>query len=122
MKRILIVSATAGEGHKAAALAIKGSFDIINPPDYEIKIIDALEYTNSFFKWFYPRVYIFAVTYIPSIWGFSYYLYDLKWLHPVVSAVRRLHNKINTIRLEKFLCEFKPEIVITTHFLTSEVV
>ncbi len=122
MKKILIIYGTAGEGHKRAAVAIKTAFDILKPDESEIKLIDALDYTNKFFKWLYPRMYIFMVTYIPTIWGFFYYLLDWRLVYPVVRFIRRVINKMNTGRLEEFLCNCNPDIIIATHFLTSEVV
>ncbi len=50
MKRILIIYGTAGEGHKRAAFAIKSAFDSMDTGD-DIRLIDALDYTNNFFKW-----------------------------------------------------------------------
>lgn len=122
MKKILITYATAGEGHKKAALAIKSAFDILNPRDTEIKIIDALDYTNKFFKWMYPKTYLFMVTYIPTIWGFFYYCLDFRCAYPLVRFIRRIVNGNNTKSFEEFLYNFKPDIVITTHFLASEVI
>jgi len=122
MKKILIVYATAGEGHKRAAVAIKDAFDILRPADTEVKLIDALDYTKDFFKWFYPRSYLFMVTYIPTIWGLFYYALDWKWLYPVVKFARRVVNKSNAGLLEKFLREYDPDMVVTTHFLACEVV
>lgn len=122
MKKILITYGTAGEGHKRAAFAIKEAFDVLSPTDCEVKIVDTLDYTNPFFKWFYPRCYIFMVSYIPTIWGFFYYLLDFKCFYPVVRFVRRIVNKKNTKAFEEFLADYKPDAVLTTHFLASEVI
>jgi len=121
MKKILIVYATAGEGHKRAAVAIKDAFDVLRPADTEVKLVDALDYTKDFFKWFYPRSYLFMVTYIPTVWGLFYYVLDWKWLYPIVKIIRRIVNRSNTAQFEKFLSEFNPDIVVTTHFLACEV-
>ena len=122
MKKILIIYATAGEGHKRAAFAIKDAFDHLNPADAQIKTIDVLDYTNNFFKKAYLKTYISMVTYVPTIWGFFYYLLDFKWLYPFVKVARRVVNKINAGPFEKFLCNFRPDIVISTHFLPCEVI
>ncbi|MEI8176919.1 MAG: glycosyltransferase, partial [Candidatus Omnitrophota bacterium] len=122
MKKILIIYGTAGEGHKRAAFAVKAAFDARGESQDDVRLVDALDYTNPFFKWSYPRIYIFMVTYIPSIWGFFYYLFDVRWIYPIVKAMRRFGNKRNTRTFEKFLCDFKPDAVIATHFLASEVI
>jgi len=122
MKKILIIYATAGEGHKRAAFAIKDAFDKLNPKDAQIKIIDVLDYTNTFFKRSYLAVYIFMVTYIPRIWGMFYYVLDWKWMYSFVKVARRLVNSINAKPFEEFLCKFNPDVVISTHFLVGEVI
>lgn len=122
MKKILIVYATAGEGHKRAALALKDAMEALNPPDAQVQTVDSMDYTNKFFKWFYPNCYIFMVTCIPTIWGLFYYMLDFKWLYPLTSLVRRVINKANTGRFEKFIREYNPDLVISTHFLAGEVI
>lgn len=122
MKKILIVYATAGEGHKRAALALKDAMEALNPADVRVQTVDSLDYTNRFFKWFYPRSYIFMVTCIPTVWGLFYYTLDLKWLYPLTATVRRIINKCNTGRFEKFIKEFQPDLILSTHFLAGEVV
>ncbi|MDD5449004.1 MAG: glycosyltransferase [Candidatus Omnitrophica bacterium] len=122
MKKILIVYATAGEGHKRAAFAIKNALDCLSPPDTQIKIIDALHYTTNFFKRSYARTYLFVVLRMPAIWGFFYYCLDIRQLFPFVRIARRLVNKNNARALEDLLLEYNPDIVISTHFLTGEVI
>jgi processive 1,2-diacylglycerol beta-glucosyltransferase len=65
---------------------------------------------------------MFMVTYIPTLWGFFYYVLDFKWLYPLTAFIRRLVNKANTGRFEKFIIEYGPDIVLSTHFLASEVI
>ena len=122
MKKVLIVYATAGEGHKRAAFSIKGAFDEMGAKDYEVQIVDSLDYTNAFFKWFYPRSYMFMVTYLPTLWGFFYYLLDIKRLYPFVKFTRRIVNKNHAKCFEEFLCGLQPDVIVSTHFLTNEVV
>nr|HPM43086.1 UDP-N-acetylglucosamine--LPS N-acetylglucosamine transferase [Candidatus Omnitrophota bacterium] len=61
MKKILIMYATAGIGHKKAAMAVKKAFDETQPEDCEITIIDSLDYTNDVFKKGYLGSYLFMV-------------------------------------------------------------
>jgi processive 1,2-diacylglycerol beta-glucosyltransferase len=121
-KKILIIYATAGEGHKRAAFALKDAFEILKPDGCEIRLIDSLDYTDRLFKWLYPRFYIFMVTYIPTIWGFFYYFLDYKRLYRLVKFIRRIANRYHTKGFEKFLCDYQPDIVATTHFLASEII
>lgn len=122
MKKILIVYATAGEGHKRAAFALKSAFDIVQPVDAEVKIIDALDYTHTFFKWTYLFGYLFIIMYMPTVWGLLYHCLDFGYLSSFIRGMRRINNKINAWRLERFLCEYNPDCIVSTHFLAGEVV
>lgn len=119
-KRILLVYATAGTGHKKAALAIKKAFDGMKT-DAEIDIIDSLDYTNASFKWSYPNYYIFMVNRIPGLWGFGYYSLDNKIFYSLVSWIRHLVNWINARALAKFMREGNYDVIVSTHFLATDI-
>ena len=117
--KILVIHATAGAGHKKAAEAVfhglqaKGGFDA--------RLVDALDYTNPFFKKTYPSSYTFLVTRLPALWGFFFALLDIPWLQPLVRAVRRVYNGFNAGALQEFLVREQFDAVITTQFLSAEV-
>jgi len=122
VKRILIVYATAGIGHKKAAMAVKAALDEMGPADTEVRIIDALDYTSRLFKWTYLQMYLFMVNKTPTLWGISYYLTDNPFINLVVSQIRRLNNWINSTKLREYLLSWKPDVIISTHFFASEVI
>jgi processive 1,2-diacylglycerol beta-glucosyltransferase len=122
MRKILILYATAGIGHKKAALAVKAALDEIAPKDTEVTIADALDYTNAFFKWSYLQAYLFMVNKLPTFWGIAYYLTDNYFVNLLVCYLRRLNNWMNSFVLVKYLQASKPDVVISTHFFASEVI
>lgn len=122
MKKILIVYATAGIGHKKASMAVKAALDEIAPKDTQVSIIDALDYTNKLFKWSYLQAYLLMVNKLPTFWGLSYYLTDVKLVDRAISLVRRVNNWANSRKLERYLVETRPDVIISTHFFASEVV
>ncbi len=122
MKKILIVYATAGIGHKKASIAVKKAYDEMKLPGVEVTLIDALDYTNNFFKWSYLQVYLLMVNKLPTFWGLSYYLTDLTFIDLFVSYIRRINNWANSKRLVKYIADTKPDVIISTHFFASEVV
>lgn len=122
MKKILIAYVTAGIGHKKAAIAVKAALDEMAPKDTEVQLIDALDYTNPFFKWFYLQAYLFMVSKTPTFWGLSYYLTDNPLINLVISRVRRLNNWLNSKKLREYLLSWKPDVIISTHFFASEVI
>lgn len=122
MRKILIIYATAGIGHKKAAIAVKKALDEMAPKDTEVTMIDALDYTNKFFKWSYLESYLLMVNKLPTFWGIMYYLTDNYFINIVVSKIRRINNWMNSGKLIKLINDTKPDVIISTHFFASEVV
>jgi len=119
--KILIVYASAGAGHRKAAEAVYEAIsEKVDKKD--IVIIDSLDYSNRLFKWLYSKKYITLVNYMPVIWGFFYYILDMKIVYSLVRPLRRMINALNCWRLEEFLCNLQPEVVISCHFMANEVV
>lgn len=121
-KKIIIVYATAGIGHKKAAFAIKKAFDELSPQDIEVSIMDSLDYTNAFFKWTYLKVYLLMVNRFPLLWGILYYLTDNFYFDLLIAKLRRFNNWLNSRPLTKYLSRLNPDVIITTHFFASEVI
>lgn len=116
--KIFIIYANAGAGHKKAAEALFKVAELrLQKP--EVEIFDALDYTNSFFKWAYSATYLFSVNYLPYLWGFFYYLFDFKPVYSLVSPLRSMFNFLNSRKLRDKLINEKPDVVISTHFLPS---
>ncbi len=122
MKKILILYATAGIGHKKAAVAVKKAFDEISPKDIEVLIADSLDYTNALFKWMYLKVYLLMVNKLPFIWGLAYYITDNFYINLVVARLRRFNNWLNSFNLRRYLLDLRPDVIISTHFFASEVI
>lgn len=123
MKKILIMYATAGIGHKKAAIAVKKALDEIapDPRECEVTLIDSLDYTNGFFKKGYLDSYLFMVNKAPSLWGFSYHLTDNYCCNLIVSKMRRANNAMHSARLADFLVAGDFDAIVSTHFFGSEV-
>jgi len=117
--KILVIHATAGAGHKKAAEAIFNGLKARG--DCEVRLVDALDYTNPLFKRTYPTSYTLLVTRLSWAWGFIFAWLDLPWMQPLVRGVRRLYNGFNAQALQKFLIQEQFDAVITTQFLSAEV-
>jgi len=122
MKKILIIYATAGIGHKKAAIAVKKALDEIGAKDTEVTLIDSLDYTNDFFKWSYLQAYLTMVNKLPTFWGISYHLTDNFYVNLIVSKIRRISNWMNSKKLIEYLKKTEPDVIISTHFFASEVI
>lgn len=118
VKRILILSASYGEGHRQAAYAIKEAFSVSHP-EIEVKIIDYIHEVNRVWNQFSRFVYIQGIKYIPRVYGFFYKQVNR------ITPKSALHRKINFFgvvigkkKLLEFIRTFDPQIVIHT-FTTS---
>lgn len=122
MKKILVIYASAGDGHKKAAEAVYNAFSEIKGLEVKATLIDSLNYTNRFFKYCYKAGYMFLIKYLPNLWGFFYYALDNRFFFILNKPFRRMANGRNTKRLVSFLLNEKFDLCISTHFLGTEVV
>ncbi|MCX5706137.1 MAG: glycosyltransferase [Candidatus Omnitrophica bacterium] len=118
--KVLIVYASAGSGHRRAAEAIYNYLKE-NRSDLNISIIDILTKTNVLFKFEYTLGYSFLLYRAVSLWRFAFWLTEFKWLRPVSRFIASLLNLINSQRFIKYLFKENPDIIISTHFLSSEI-
>ncbi|MDP2939870.1 MAG: glycosyltransferase [Candidatus Omnitrophota bacterium] len=118
--KILIIHASAGQGHKRAAEAI---FNIIRQETcHNVAIIDSFDFTNSLFKFLYKKGYAFLVTHFPSVWGFFYRHTDKPRHTFLNSFFSFFNNNLNSPKLRTFLMKEKPDVIISTHFFANEVI
>ncbi len=117
--KIAVIHATAGAGHKMAALAITNQLN--SQGGHQVQCIDALDYTNPFFKAMYPASYVFMVTKMAWAWKFFFALLDQPALWPLMRFGRRIYNGLNTGKLTQFLIDEQFDVIFCTHFLSAEV-
>jgi processive 1,2-diacylglycerol beta-glucosyltransferase len=117
-KKILILHATAGAGHRKAAEAV---FNGLKSRGISADIVDALTYTSPFFRKTYSQGYEFMVGKLPKLWAVFVTLTDQKWFQPVLRPVRRLYNRLNAAPLARFIRDGQYDVIVTTHFLSTEV-
>ena len=118
--KILITYAYAGIGHKKAAEAVRNALREFKSA--QVMTVDALDYTNRFFRFSYPRIYLFLINRVPYLWGFFYYLLDARIVDIFLAPIRRFMHRVNSKRFTRFILDEKPDVVISTHFLPSEVI
>ena len=115
MKKILILTVTAGNGHNSAANAMK---DILErKADIEVKIVDIIkEYTSHLNSWTVDKGYNLAVGYLLPIYNMFYNSY-MKYpvqkasVCPPQASVRTLNEK-----LLKLIYDFQPDVIYTTTY------
>ena len=120
LKKILLLSASAGAGHVRAAEALEQAFkQRKDSENFEVHHFDVLNYTNKLFRHLYSKAYIDLVNKMPEVPGWVYDKLDKPWKN----ERRRLAlDKLNTRPFVKLLREYQPDLIVCTHFLPAEIV
>ena len=122
LRRVLLLSASAGAGHIRAAQALEKAFAEMGEGSgerREVQHLDVLNYTNKVFRNLYSKAYIDLVNKMPEVPGWFYDKLDKPWKN----ERRRLAlDKLNTRPLVKLLRQYQPDLIISTHFLPAEIV
>ena len=117
-KRILILSASVGNGHTIAAESLKSAFEMKGLAG-EVRHEDVLKFTNPLFRRLYGKAYIDLVNRAPDLLGWMYDQLDEPWKN---EKRRLFFDKLNTQPLIKMIREYDPDWIVCTHFLPSEIV
>ncbi|MEN6384865.1 MAG: hypothetical protein ABFD79_06670 [Phycisphaerales bacterium] len=118
LKKVLILSASAGAGHVRAAQAIEKAFRQSNPKA-QVRNIDILEYTNTVFRKLYSNAYLKFVNKRPELFGWLYEHFDKPWHN---EKQRTAFDKLNARPFIKMLEDYQPDIAVCTHFLPAELI
>lgn len=117
-KRILILSASVGNGHVTAAESLKKAFEIKGLAA-DVRHEDVLKFTNPLFRRLYSRAYIDLVNHLPEVLGWMYDKLDEPWKN---EKRRVFFDKLNTRPLVKMIRDYDPDWIVCTHFLPSEII
>jgi len=114
MKKILIISISAGAGHTRAAEAIKRTAEQ-KFPEFNVKHVDFFAYASRLAEIIFFAWYPIAARHMPSFYGFMYRFYSHK--HPMRLArfVTRWLGKLVAKPLFRLIESYKPDYVIATH-------
>lgn len=116
---VLILHASAGNGHRRAAEALASAFKNDEQP-HQISVCDILDYTPAIFRTTYAKGYLRLVRHTPELWGYMYAVLDRKGQVPWRRKVRTTFNRINTAGFFDFFRKNSPDAVICTHFMPLE--
>lgn len=118
--KIIVSYVSVGAGHFKAAEAV---YNYIKEhcPAIDIGIIDVLEKTNALFRISYIFGYSFLVTRLKFLWWLAFWLTDFKPLRPFIRPIASVINQLNTKGFAQSLIQENPDVIISTHFLPSEI-
>lgn len=115
-KKVLIVSLKAGAGHLKAAEALETAF--VADGGFEVKNIDLLDYSSALIGFLYGKMYLDMVKAFPDLYSYNYKRYESakNFIKP-----RLFFDKFNFSDFFKIVEEFKPDLIIATHFIPAAV-
>jgi len=116
--RILILSASVGNGHVTAAESLRKAFEIKSIAR-EVRHEDTLKFTNPLFRRLYGKAYIDLVNNVPEVLGWMYDQLDEPWKN---EKRRLFFDKLNTQPFVKMVREYDPDWIVCTHFLPAEII
>ena len=115
MKKVLILTVTAGNGHNACAHAMKKQLE--HSGGVEVETVDIInEYSTPITRFNTDKGYCFAVSKAPNTYKLFYDKYraanpDKRYTCSAQGAALSVVNG-----LYKKICEFKPDVIFCTHF------
>jgi processive 1,2-diacylglycerol beta-glucosyltransferase len=119
--RILVLSAGCGAGHNRAAEAIAACGRQFLS-GHTVEWFDSLHYTSRAFQKLYGDSYVWIVNHSPTAWGALYKIMGQNVERPRLMKAVKLFDKLAYKKLIAHVEEFKPDAIVATHFLPTNVV
>lgn len=115
-RRILILHARAGAGHKRAAEALEKAFRAVDPCT-RVHALDTMVFASKLFQRTYAQTYDTMVRKAPRFWGMLYWGLERRGVHKGTAPARMQVDRFNLLRLVKAVERFRPAALVCTHFL-----
>jgi processive 1,2-diacylglycerol beta-glucosyltransferase len=117
--RILIATVTAGGGHIAAAVALEEAWRALRPDD-TVERLDLIKFFSPLHKKVHEDGYVQLVERAPEFWGMLFNKTDNPKVARRLSKLRRAFPSHSRNKFIRHLKQFKPDVVLCTHFLPLE--
>ncbi|MGH7952498.1 MAG: MGDG synthase family glycosyltransferase [Limisphaerales bacterium] len=116
MKKILILTAGFGDGHNAAARALRDAIELTDE-DARAEVLDLFADSYGAFNTLVKKTYLGVVAYAPKLWGGIYSLLENPFVEKQLGGFTRLQTT-----LEKILTETQPDCVVSTYPVYAHVI
>jgi len=116
MKKILILTASFGDGHNAAARNLRDAIEQVDE-DARAETLDLFADSYGAFNTLARKTYLGMVAYAPKLWGQFYSLMENPFVEKQLGGFTRLQNT-----LEKVLAESQPDCVVSTYPIYGHVI
>lgn len=124
MKRILIISASAGSGHTTAARAVEQWLGTVQryPGEFQVTHIDILQFSTMLYKKVYRDVYLYLASKQPLLYGYIFSTSDRLRREKRPEFLMRFMDSINAIKFTEFIKDTPWDVIVSTHFLPSQLI
>lgn len=108
---MLFLSASVGEGHTAAACAVRTAV-VDRMPGTRCEVVDSYRYASQVFHRVASNGYIGMVKMLPQLYK---YIYDQAERATKVSSFKSWLHHYTALNLRQHLVDLKPDVVVCTH-------
>lgn len=119
VKKLLVLSVSAGAGHTRAAEAIS-AYAATHPAGIEALHLDVMDFVPSTFRKIYTDLYLALVRSQPAIWSYLYQKTDRTDPAALSQKLRRAVERLNCRSLFAEIEQWQPDAIVCTHFLPAE--
>ncbi len=116
MKKILILTASFGDGHNAAARALRDAIERVDE-DARAETLDLFADSYGAFNTLAKKTYLGMVAYAPKLWGQFYSLMENPFVEKQLGGFTRLQKT-----LERVLAETQPDCVVSCYPIYGHVI
>jgi processive 1,2-diacylglycerol beta-glucosyltransferase len=117
--RIAILHATAGSGHKSAAVAIARALGTL-APGAQVREVDTLVFASRFYRSTYAQGYGAMAQRAPRLWGALYALWAQARVNKSAGPAREALDRLALRGLVRVVERERPDAIVCTHFLPVE--
>ncbi len=117
MKKVIIFYASYGGGHLSAAKSIQ-KYMVENYPEIDTEMIDCMKYISKTIEKLTTGAYREMAKKAPKLWG-KVYSGSSKGL---LSKISKDSNQLMASKLNKLIAQKKPDLIISTHPFSSQMV
>lgn len=117
--RVLIATATAGGGHLAAAAALEEAWRELRPDD-AVERVDVVKFFSPLHRKIHADGYVKLVEHAPELWGMMFGKTDNPQVAQRLNRLKRMFPSQSRARFLRHANQFRPEVVLCTHYLPLE--
>ena len=122
MKKILIISASAGAGHTIAARAVEHSLYALKRGDLGIDNIDLLQFSTRLYKMIYHDIYLYMASKQPLLYGYIFDASDKIKRNKRPDFLWRWMDSLNSRKFINYMLDNRWDVIVSTHFLATQLI